>query len=42
MWIVRLALNKPYTFVVAAMLIILLGVVSILRMPKHTTVWVCC
>ena len=34
MWIVRLALSRPYTFVVVAMLIVLLGVVSILRMPK--------
>ena len=34
MWIVRLALSRPYTFVVVAMLIVLLGIVSILRMPK--------
>ena len=34
MWIVRLALSRPYTFVVFAMLIVLLGIVSILRMPK--------
>jgi multidrug efflux pump subunit AcrB len=34
LWIVRLALSRPYTFVVVAMLIVLLGVVSILRMPK--------
>src|SRR5438270_1493760 len=33
MWIVRLALRRPYTFVVMAMLIALLGVVAILRMP---------
>src|SRR5277367_4654771 len=33
MWIVRLALRRPYTFVVAAMLIAILGVVTILRMP---------
>src|SRR2546423_3585315 len=33
MWIVRLALRRPYTFVVMAMLIILLGVFAILRMP---------
>src|SRR6185295_4430051 len=31
---VRLALGRPYTFVVIAMLIVLIGVVSILRMPK--------
>ena len=34
LWIVRLALSRPYTFVVVAMLIVLLGIVSILRMPK--------
>lgn len=33
MWIVRLALRRPYTFVVMAMLIGILGVVTILRMP---------
>src|SRR5262245_54773231 len=33
MWIVRLALRRPYTFVVAAMLVIILGLVTILRMP---------
>lgn len=33
MWIVRLALRRPYTFVVMAMLIAILGVVTILRMP---------
>ena len=33
MWIVRLALRRPYTFVVMAMAIILLGLVAILRMP---------
>jgi len=33
MWIVRLALRRPYTFVVAAILVLLLGVVSILRTP---------
>jgi len=33
MWIVRLALRRPYTFVVAAILILILGVVSILRTP---------
>ena len=34
MWIVRLALRRPYTFVVMAMLIAVLGVVSIVSMPK--------
>src|SRR5690349_20845594 len=33
MWIVRLALRRPYTFVVMAIAIALLGVVAILRMP---------
>src|SRR2546430_14167211 len=33
MWIVRLALRRPYTFVVLAVLIAVLGVVSIVTMP---------
>ncbi|MBL9091414.1 MAG: efflux RND transporter permease subunit [Planctomycetaceae bacterium] len=33
MWIVRLALRRPYTFVVTSMLIAILGVVTIFRMP---------
>src|SRR3954464_4286333 len=33
MWIVRLALRRPYPFVVMAMLIVLLGGVTIARMP---------
>src|SRR5215470_11553488 len=33
MWIVRLALRRPYTFVVAAVLAAILGVVTIQRMP---------
>jgi multidrug efflux pump subunit AcrB len=33
MWIVRLALRRPYTFVVAAMLVAILGIVTIIRMP---------
>ncbi|HVT89804.1 MAG TPA: efflux RND transporter permease subunit [Tepidisphaeraceae bacterium] len=32
MWIVRLALRRPYTFVVAAMLVFILGIVSIANM----------
>lgn len=32
MWIVRLALRRPYTFVVVALLIAVLGIVSITRM----------
>jgi multidrug efflux pump subunit AcrB len=37
MWIVRLALNRPYTFVVLAILILLLGPAVILRTP--TDIW---
>jgi multidrug efflux pump subunit AcrB len=33
MWLVRIALRRPYTFVVMAMLIVILGVVTILKMP---------
>jgi multidrug efflux pump subunit AcrB len=33
MWIVRLALRRPYTFVVAAMLVAVLGIIAIMRMP---------
>src|SRR5882724_4650546 len=33
MWIVKLALKRPYTFVVMALLIAILGVVTILRIP---------
>ena len=33
MWIVRLALNRPYTFVVCALLILLVSPVVILRTP---------
>ena len=33
MWMVRLALRRPYTFVVFALLILILGVFSILSMP---------
>jgi CzcA family heavy metal efflux pump len=34
MWIVRLALRRPYTFVVCALIVLLLGILSILSMPK--------
>lgn len=34
MWIVRLALRRPYTFVVMALLIAVLGGVSVVSMPK--------
>jgi multidrug efflux pump subunit AcrB len=33
MWIVRLALRRPYTFVVMAIAIALLGSLAILRTP---------
>src|SRR6266540_1223764 len=33
MWIVRLALRRPYTFVVAALLIAILGGAAIVSMP---------
>ena len=33
MWIVRLALRRPYTFIVLALLIVILGITVILRTP---------
>src|SRR3954454_2240548 len=33
MWIVRLALRRPYTFIIMALLIVMLGVASIRRTP---------
>jgi multidrug efflux pump subunit AcrB len=33
MWIVRLALRRPYTFVVMSLFIVILGVFTIVRMP---------
>jgi len=33
MWLVRLALNRPYTFVVASILILILSVVAVVRTP---------
>jgi multidrug efflux pump subunit AcrB len=33
MWIVRLALSRPYTFIVLAMLLFILGPLAIFRMP---------
>jgi hypothetical protein len=33
MWIVRLALRRPYTFVVLALLIAVMGVLSMVTMP---------
>jgi len=34
MWIVRLALRRPYTFVVMSVLIVIMGILSIVRTPK--------
>jgi Cu/Ag efflux pump CusA len=36
MWIVKLALRRPYTFLVMALLILLLGVTSIKNTPADT------
>src|SRR5580704_5262164 len=33
MWIVRLALNRPYTFIVAALLVLIVSPMTILRTP---------
>ncbi len=33
MWLVRIALQRPYTFIVMGMLIVILGVIAITRMP---------
>ncbi|MBV8630634.1 MAG: efflux RND transporter permease subunit, partial [Silvibacterium sp.] len=33
MWIVRLALRRPYTFAVLALLLMILGPIAILRTP---------
>jgi multidrug efflux pump subunit AcrB len=33
MWIVRLALNRPYTFVILSLLLVLMGIVSVETMP---------
>ena len=33
MWLVRIALRRPYTFIVMSMLIVIVGVLTILRMP---------
>ena len=34
MWIVRIALSKPYTFIVFALLLLILGTLSIIQTPK--------
>ena len=49
MWIVRLALNRPYTFIVASILIVILGFTSIattptdifpnIDIPQVTVIW---
>ena len=33
MWLVHLALRRPYTFVCVSLLVLIFGVVAILRMP---------
>src|SRR6187549_3885081 len=33
MWLVRVALQRPYTFVVMSLLIVIMGVMSIVKMP---------
>jgi len=33
MWIVKIALSRPYTFIVMALMLFILGVLSIIRMP---------
>src|SRR5271167_207341 len=33
MWIVRIALSRPYTFIVLALLLLILGPLAILRTP---------
>src|SRR5213592_4252668 len=33
MWLVRIALKRPYTFIVMAMVIVIMGVFSAVRMP---------
>ncbi|HKB91542.1 MAG TPA: efflux RND transporter permease subunit [Opitutaceae bacterium] len=33
MWIIKVALNRPYTFIVLALLILILSAVMILRTP---------
>ena len=33
MWIVRLALNRPYTFVVIALMLLLVSAVAVMRTP---------
>jgi CzcA family heavy metal efflux pump len=34
MWLVRVALTKPYTFIVLALLLLILGILAIARTPK--------
>ena len=33
MWIVRIALEKPYTFIVLALMLLIIGPVAIMRTP---------
>ena len=34
MWIVQVALRRPYTFIVLALLLVILGGLTVLRTPK--------
>jgi len=34
MWIVRLALRRPYTFIFMSVLIVITGILAIIRTPK--------
>ena len=50
MWLVRLGLRRPYTFIVAAILVVVFGIVSLQRMatdifpeikiPVVTAIWI--
>ena len=33
MWLVRIALSRPYTFIVLALLLLILGMLTIVRTP---------
>ena len=40
MWIVRLALRRPYTFVVVSLLILLLAIGACIEAPKDIYPWI--
>jgi multidrug efflux pump subunit AcrB len=35
MWIVRVALDRPYTFIVLALMILIMSAVAMVRTPTH-------